>query len=334
MKKNGIIKIGTFVRNDFILVGKIKILSFNSLDLRVIKSLLKDSNFKDISMRSLKNKGGIVTNIHCLKTKNILSIVIFITERRRIKIGDKISGRHGNKGIVSKILPLEDMPYLEDGTIVDILLNPLGIPSRMNLGQIFESILGLLGKNLYEDYQVPLFSGNSESKMLSKFICYKFYELKVKTKKHWLCNPDEIGKSYLFDGRTGNRFKMPVAIGYSYMLKLMHMAEDKVHARSIGPYSSILNQPLKGKSKQGGQRIGEMEVWALEGFGAAYSLQELFTVKSDDLQTRSQILNSILKDKVLPICQFPESFKVLVLELQALCLDFRIYKCSSLSSFF
>nr|YP_009032769.1 RNA polymerase beta subunit [Euglenaformis proxima]AGL12035.1 RNA polymerase beta subunit [Euglenaformis proxima] len=334
LKKNGIIRIGTTVRNDFLLVGKIKILNLKSLNLRVIKSLLKDLNMNDVSLRVLKNNGGVVTDVHCLKTKNLLSIIIFVTEKRRIKIGDKISGRHGNKGIVSKILPLEDMPYLEDGTIVDVLLNPLGIPSRMNLGQIFESMLGLLGKNLCENYQIPLFSGNQEVKLLSRFICYKSYQLKVITNKHWLCNPDDIGKSYLFDGKTGRRFIVPVAIGYSYMLKLMHMGEDKVHARSIGPYSSILNQPLKGKSKQGGQRIGEMEVWALEGFGAAYFLQELFTVKSDDLKTRSQLLNTILKDKVLPVSRFPESFKVLVLELQSLCLDLKLYKYSSYSSFF
>ncbi|MEE1348077.1 MAG: DNA-directed RNA polymerase subunit beta, partial [Bacteroidales bacterium] len=234
---------------------------------------------------------------------------IYIAKKRKIRVGDKMAGRHGNKGIVSNIVRLEDMPFLPDGSPVDIVLNPLGVPSRMNLGQIYETVLGWAGKELGVKFATPVFDGASLDQIT---------EL---TRKAGV--PD-VGKIYLYDGGTGERFHQPATVGVVYMLKLGHMVDDKMHARSIGPYSLITQQPLGGKAQFGGQRFGEMEVWALEGFGAANVLQEILTVKSDDIIGRVKTYEAIVKGENIPEPGIPESFKVLIKELQALSLDVRV----------
>ena len=288
---------------------------------------------QDTSIRLKKNINGTIMKVKVLKRKLLYAITIYISERRRIKIGDKISGRHGNKGIISKILKVEDMPYLQDGTSLEIILNPLGIPSRMNVGQLYECFLGMAGQNLKEKYLITQF-GETNKNQISKIITYnKLYEASKKTKKEWLFFPNHPGKSTVFDGRDGTAFKQPVASGYSYLLKLMHLVDDKLTARRDGPYSLITKQPVKGKAKNGGQRLGEMEVWAIEGYGAAYTLQELLTIKSDDLKNRSKTLEALLAGKEIPKPSVPEAFKTLILELQCLCLDIRIYD-NNIKSFF
>lgn len=218
------------------------------------------------------------------------------------------------------------MPYIQDGTAVDILLNPLGIPSRMNVGQILECLLGLAAMNLKEEYKIIPFEEKPNQDASKQIVYNKLNEAKNKTGKEWIFSPNNPGKSKIFDGRTGNLFNQPVTIGYAYMLKLMHLVEDKINARLTGPYTLILKQPIRGKSKRGGQRFGEMEVWALEGFGSAYTLQELLTIKSDDLTNRSKTLLSIIKGKEIPEPSAPESLKTLILELQCLCLKLEIFK--------
>ena len=234
---------------------------------------------------------------------------VYIAEKRKLAVGDKMAGRHGNKGVVSKVVPMEDMPFLEDGTPVDIVLNPLGVPSRMNLGQIFETTLGWAGHKLGKKYSTPVFDGATMAEIVEEL------------KKAGL---PESGKIHLYDGRTGNRFEQEVTVGMIYMLKLSHLVDDKIHARSIGPYSLITQQPLGGKAQFGGQRFGEMEVWALEAYGAAYTLQEILTVKSDDVTGRSKTYEAIVKGENLPDPGTPESFNVLVRELQGLGLKVRL----------
>jgi DNA-directed RNA polymerase subunit beta len=231
---------------------------------------------------------------------------VYVAKKRKLQVGDKMAGRHGNKGIVSKIVPLEDMPFLPDGTPVDIVLNPLGVPSRMNLGQLFETALGWAGKELGVHFATPIFDGASWDEVGD------YLEKAGLPRK---------GKSVLYDGRTGEPFEHEVTIGIIYMLKLSHLVEDKIHARSIGPYSLITQQPLGGKAQFGGQRLGEMEVWALEAYGAAHTLQEMLTLKSDDVQGRAKMYESIVKGDNMPNPNIPESFNVLVRELQGLCLD-------------
>ncbi len=234
---------------------------------------------------------------------------VYVAEKRKLAVGDKMAGRHGNKGVVSKVVPMEDMPFLDDGTPVDIVLNPLGVPSRMNLGQIFETTLGWAGYKLGKHYATPVFDGARIDDLLN--------EMKE-------AGLNESGKVELFDGRTGQRFDKPVTVGFIYMMKLSHLVDDKIHARSIGPYSLITQQPLGGKAQFGGQRFGEMEVWALEAYGAAYTLQEILTVKSDDVTGRSKTYESIVKGENLPDAGTPESFNVLVRELQGLGLKVRL----------
>ncbi|MBQ7539753.1 MAG: DNA-directed RNA polymerase subunit beta, partial [Bacteroidaceae bacterium] len=231
---------------------------------------------------------------------------VYIAKKRKIRVGDKMAGRHGNKGIVSKIVRAEDMPFLDDGTPVDIVLNPLGVPSRMNLGQIFETVLGWAGKNLDVKFATPIFDGASLDDL-----------------NEW-CDKAGIphfGRTYLYDGGTGERFDQPATVGVIYMLKLGHMVDDKMHARSIGPYSLITQQPLGGKAQFGGQRFGEMEVWALEAFGAAHILQEILTIKSDDVMGRAKAYEAIVKGDPLPTPGIPESLNVLLHELKGLCLS-------------
>ncbi|MEG0036180.1 MAG: DNA-directed RNA polymerase subunit beta, partial [Oscillospiraceae bacterium] len=228
---------------------------------------------------------------------------------RKISVGDKMAGRHGNKGVVSRILPKEDMPYLPDGTPLDIVLNPLGVPSRMNIGQVLEVHLGYAAQALGWKVATPIFNGANEEEIRE-------------TLEYAGLRSD--GKSTLFDGRTGRPFDNPVTVGYVYFLKLHHLVDDKIHARSTGPYSLVTQQPLGGKAQFGGQRFGEMEVWALEAYGAAYTLQEILTVKSDDVTGRVKTYESIVKGHNIPQPGVPESFKVLVKELQSLCLDVRV----------
>jgi DNA-directed RNA polymerase subunit beta len=241
----------------------------------------------------------------------IQKIKVFVAERRRLSVGDKLSGRHGNKGVIARIVPEEDMPFMEDGTPVDIILNPLGVPSRMNLGQILETHLGWAARTLGYKISSPVFEGATVG------------EIKQELKKASL---PEDGKTMLFDGFTGEAFNSRVTVGYSYIMKLSHMVDDKIHARSSGPYSLITQQPLGGKAQFGGQRFGEMEVWALQAYGAAYTLQEILTVKSDDVSGRTHLYESIIKGENPPEPGLPASFNVLIKELQGLCLDIELGK--------
>jgi DNA-directed RNA polymerase subunit beta len=322
---NGIVLPGSWVETGDILVGKItpKGEFDQTPEKRLLRAIFlqKEPDVQDSSLRVPNGVKGRVVEVR--KNKN--TVRIFLAEKRRIQVGDKIAGRHGNKGIVSNILPIEDMPFLQDGTPVDIVLNPLGVPSRMNVGQVFECLLGLAGKYLNQSMKVIPFDEMYGKETSRGLVYQKLYEARQKTKKKWLFEPAFAGKSRLFDGRTGEAFDQPIMAGYPYMLKLVHLVDDKIHARSTGPYSLVTQQPLGGRAKHGGQRLGEMEVWALEGFGAAYLLQELLTVKSDDMQGRNEILHAIIKGTNLPEPGTPESFKVLVSELRSLCLDIRIY---------
>ena len=234
---------------------------------------------------------------------------VYVAKKRKISVGDKMAGRHGNKGIVSRIVRQEDMPFLADGTPVDIVLNPLGVPSRMNLGQIFETVLGWAGRELDVKFATPIFDGAT------------LENLNEWTDKAGL---PRYGKTYLFDGGTGEQFDQPATVGVIYMLKLGHMVEDKMHARSIGPYSLITQQPLGGKAQFGGQRFGEMEVWALEAFGASHILQEIITVKSDDVTGRSKTYEAIVKGEAMPPAGIPESLNVLLHELRGLGLSINL----------
>ena len=238
-------------------------------------------------------------------------VKVFVAMKRKLQVGDKMAGRHGNKGVISRVLPEEDMPYLPDGRPVEIVLNPLGVPSRMNVGQILETHLGWAGRALGLHFATAVFDGASEAHL-----------------KSFLDDAElpASGKSQLHDGMTGEPFEQEVTVGYIYMLKLSHLVDDKIHARSIGPYSLITQQPLGGKAQFGGQRFGEMEVWALEAYGAAYTLQELLTVKSDDVEGRSRVYEALVKGDVPEEPGLPESFNVLVRELQSLCLDVELMK--------
>nr|YP_010020357.1 DNA-directed RNA polymerase subunit beta [Ulva australis]QOK35276.1 DNA-directed RNA polymerase subunit beta [Ulva australis] len=287
----------------------------------IFKIGFKKSNYLLSNLKyDIKNKPN--------KIKKITKVHIYIAQKRKIQVGDKIAGRHGNKGIISNILSSEDMPYLPDGSPLDLVLNPLGVPSRMNVGQIFECLLGLAGTYLGQCYKIQPFDEIYGSEASRSLVYSKLYEARIKTGQYWLFNPNFPGKIRLFDGRTGDCFEQPSTVGKAYILKLIHQVDEKIHARSTGPYSLITQQPLRGRSKQGGQRVGEMEVWALEGFGASYILQELLTIKSDDIEGRNKLTKSILNNKSIK-CGTPESFKVLIRELQALCLDISIYKIAS-----
>ena len=339
---NGIIKLGSWVQEGDILVGKItpikaKQLSGHERLLADILEQKKIATVRDTSLRVPKNVHGRVVHLELLEAENIpLEITfqgpervhIYIAEKRKIQVGDKMSGRHGNKGIVSKIIPQQDMPYLPDGSSVDMVLNPLGVPSRMNVGQIFECLLGLAGKELNEEFKISCFDEMNGPQASRSLTYSKLFQARLKTGKNWLFNPNSPGKIKLFDGRTGECFHQTVTVGQSYMLKLVHLVDEKIHARSTGPYSLVTQQPLRGRSKHGGQRLGEMEVWALEGFGAAYTLQELLTSKSDDIKGRHQVMQAILENKSITLST-PESFKVLLSELQSLCINIGVYSINN-----
>jgi DNA-directed RNA polymerase subunit beta len=273
----------------------------------LIKQLLNNYNIKYKELLGVKNRKEFVAQVGDELPNGIVQMAkVYIAKKRKLKVGDKMAGRHGNKGIVAKIVREEDMPFLADGTPVDIVLNPLGVPSRMNLGQIYETVLGWAGKNLGMTFATPIFDGATIDQINDYLNQAKL---------------PENGSTYLYDGGTGERFDQPATVGYIYMLKLHHMVDDKMHARSIGPYSLITQQPLGGKAQFGGQRFGEMEVWALEAYGVSNILQEILTVKSDDVTGRAKAYESIVKGEVMPTPNVPESFNVLVHELRGLGLE-------------
>jgi DNA-directed RNA polymerase subunit beta len=335
---NGLVYKGAFVESGDILVGKItpKNESEELPEGKLLRAIFGDKTLEvhDSSFRVPKGICGRVIDVlyfskdqgDTIPIGTVSVIRLFIAEIRKIKIGDKISGRHGNKGIISKILPIPDMPFLPDGTLVDVVLNPLGVPSRMNVGQIFECLLGFSGQYLNKRFKILPFDEMYAPEASRILVNNKLKEASELTKKPWLFNAQSPGKLILKDGRTGENFDNPILVGKSYLLKLIHLVDDKMHARSTGPYSLVTQQPLGGKSQQGGQRFGEMEVWALEAYGAAYTLQELLTVKSDDIEGRNEVLNAIIKGKPMPKPGVPESFKVLLRELHALGLNITTYR--------
>jgi len=325
LDEEGIIRIGAEVKPGDIIVGKVtpQVEIKLTPEERLLRSIFgeKAQKVKDNSLRIPPGIEGKVIKVKVFSQDNKDNlppdvkkrIKVYVAVRRKIGVGDKMSGRHGNKGVVSRVLPEEDMPYLPDGTPIEVVLNPLGVPSRMNIGQILEMHLGWIAKTLRVRMICPVFEGPLEKEIR-----------KLLKKAHF----PESGKTILYDGRTGEPFHQPVAVGYVYMMKLIHLAEEKVHARSTGPYALITQQPLGGRSRQGGQRFGEMEVWALEGYGAAYTLQEMLTNKSDDLQGRTKMHEEIVKGENTLNTQTPESFRVLVKELQALGLNLEFWKGS------
>ena len=321
LDNRGIIRIGAQIRAGDILVGKVTPKGETELtaEERLLRAIFgeKAREVRDTSLRVPHGGSGIVVDVKVFTRKNgdelspgVNEVVrVYVAQKRKISQGDKMAGRHGNKGVVSRVLPECDMPFLPDGTPVDIVLNPLGVPSRMNIGQILEVHLGMAAKALGLHFATSAFDGASEKDigdMLEK------------------AGFDRSGKFVLRDGRTGRPFDNPVTVGYMYYLKLMHLVDDKIHARSIGPYSLVTQQPLGGKAQFGGQRFGEMEVWALEAYGASHTLQEMLTVKSDDVVGRVKTYEAIVKGENLPEAGVPEAFKVLMKELQSLCLDIRI----------
>lgn len=342
LNDDGIITVGTFVRPGDILVGKV--IANNTAEQLPESKLLraifgaKAKGVKDNSYRMPEGSSGrvietVTFNRRTKLTYKFEKIYVFIAQIRKIQVGDKIAGRHGNKGIISRILGRSDMPFLPDGTTVDIILNPLGVPSRMNVGQLYECLLGLAGNKLNSRFKILPFDEMYGLEMSRILINKKLREASIKRNESWLFNPYTPGKMVLIDGRTGKEFENPITVGTAYMLKLIHLVADKMHARATGPYSLITQQPLRGKAQHGGQRFGEMEVWALEGFGAAFTLKELLTIKSDDMQGRNETLNAIVKDQPIPKFGIPESFKVLLHELRSIGLDMSTYKIEQFSSY-
>ncbi|MBE7704484.1 MAG: DNA-directed RNA polymerase subunit beta [Cyanobacteria bacterium SIG29] len=337
LDERGIVRIGARVYADDILVGKVtpKGESEHPPEEKLLRAIFaeKARDVKDNSLRVPHGEGGRVVDVkvfdrekgdELLPGANTL-IKVYIAQKRKVSVGDKLAGRHGNKGIVSKVLPKEDMPFLPDGTPVDIVLNPLGVPSRMNVGQTYECLLGLASYLTGDYYEAPSFDemyGENKSEIATK------YELLRGIKESGCDWVGEDGKVTLYDGRTGEPFDRPVSVGITYFLKLVHLVDDKIHARSTGPYSLVTQQPLGGKAQFGGQRFGEMEVWALEAYGAAYTLQEMLTIKSDDVNGRSRAYEAIVKGDNIPRPGIPESFKVLVRELQSIGLDISVSKKS------
>ena len=321
LDENGIIRIGTEIKENDILVGKVtpKGMQELSSEEKLLHAIFgeKTREVRDTSLRVSHGCSGIVHDVQIFTKENsdelpagVSKVVrVYIVKKRKIQVGDKMAGRHGNKGVCSLILPSEDMPYLPDGTPVDIILNPLGVPSRMNLGQILELHLGMAGKKLGVHYATPIFNSATEE------------DIQEQTKEAGL-SPDY--KTWLYDGRTGEKFDKRVAVGVMYMIRLVHMVDDKIHARATGPYSLVTQQPLGGKAQFGGQRFGEMEVWALYAYGAAHILQEVLTIKSDDVVGRVRVYEALVKGKPIPAAGVPESFRVLIKEFQALGLDVQI----------
>jgi DNA-directed RNA polymerase subunit beta len=287
-----------------------------------IEEYTQDSS-KSISITNFSQlKNQKKDHVSSLGNLSFIRIRFIIAIHRRIQIGDKLAGRHGNKGILTQFVPEVEIPYIPNGIPLDLVFNPLGIPSRINVGQMYESIIGLAGFFLGERYFFPSFDERSQLKISSRTIVFeKLREARVKTRYHWLFNPSCPGKIPLFDGRTNEFVNQEVAIGNAYILKLVHIVDEKLHARSTGPYSLITQQPVRGRARNGGQRVGEIEIWALEGFGSAYVLQEILTVKSDDLIGRGPRLSEALFYNRSLVVELPDAFRVLSCELQALCLD-------------
>ena len=321
LDERGIIRVGAEVQAGDILVGKVTPKGETELtaEERLLRAIFgeKAREVRDTSLRAPHGESGIVVDVKVFTRENgdelspgvNMVVRVYIAQKRKISVGDKMAGRHGNKGVVSRILPQEDMPFLEDGRPLDIVLNPLGVPSRMNIGQVLEVHLGFAAKKLGWKVETPVFDGATLDDIKETLVA---------------AGVDEDGKSVVYDGRTGEKFDNRVTVGYMYYLKLHHLVDDKIHARSTGPYSLVTQQPLGGKAQFGGQRFGEMEVWALEAYGAAYTLQEILTVKSDDITGRVKTYEAIVKGHNVPQPGVPESFKVLVKELQSLCLDIQV----------
>jgi DNA-directed RNA polymerase subunit beta len=321
LDERGIIRVGAEVRAGDYLVGKVTPKGETELtaEERLLRAIFgeKAREVRDTSLRVPHGEYGVVVDVKVFTSENsdelsagVNEVVrCYIAQKRKISVGDKMAGRHGNKGVVSRVLPQEDMPYLPDGRPLDIVLNPLGVPSRMNIGQVLEVHLGRAAAELGWKVMTPVFDGANEEDIRA---CLTEAGL------------PEDGKTVLYDGRTGEAFDNRVTVGYMYFLKLHHLVDDKIHARSTGPYSLVTQQPLGGKAQFGGQRFGEMEVWALEAYGAAYTLQEILTVKSDDTVGRVKTFESIVKGLNVPTPGVPESFKVLIKELQSLALDVRV----------
>ena len=315
LDENGIVQIGSEIKAGDVLVGKITPKGEQELssEERLLRAIFgeKAKDVRDTSLRMNNAGGGKVVGVkifsrengHELKAGVIMQVKVFVAQLRKISVGDKLAGRHGNKGVVAKILPIEDMPYMEDGTPVDVVLNPLGVPSRMNIGQLFETHLGMAARALGYKVATPPFNGVPNVKIEDELERAGFAR---------------DGKFQLFDGRTGDAFEERTTVGIMHMIKLHHMVADKIHARSTGPYTMVTQQPLGGKAQNGGQRFGEMEVWALEAYGAAATLQEMITIKSDDVYGRAKAYESIIKDEMIVGPKLPESFNVLVKELQGL----------------
>ena len=323
LDETGVIRIGAHVKPGDILVGKSSPKGETELtaEEKLLRAIFgeKSREVRDVSLRVPHGEEGTIIDVKRYTKQNsdelksgVNEVIrIYIGQKRKITVGDKMAGRHGNKGVISRILPAEDMPYLPDGTPIDIVLNPQGVPSRMNLGQVLEVHLGEVARTLGVKFATPIFDGASGVDIKELF---KISGIR------------EDGKTYIYDGRTGERFDNPVTVGIMYVLKLHHLVDDKIHARSTGSYSLVTKQPLGGKAQFGGQRFGEMEVWALEGYGAAHTLQEMLTVKSDDIKQREKTYLSIVKGENIPKPGIPESFRVLVKELQGLGLNLEMYK--------
>ena len=345
LDENGVIRVGAEVHSGDILVGKVTPKGETELtaEERLLRAIFgeKAREVRDTSLKVPHGEYGIVVDVEVYTRANsdelspgVNKVVrCYIAQKRKISVGDKMAGRHGNKGVVSRILPVEDMPFLPDGTPLDIVLNPLGVPSRMNIGQVLEVHLGYAAKALGWKIMTPVFDGAHEADIFE--LCEKIKEKDDYPDKRDVTGIDfgecfklngisMEGKTRLRDGRTGEMFDNPVTVGYMYYLKLHHLVDDKIHARSTGPYSLVTQQPLGGKAQFGGQRFGEMEVWALEAYGAAYTLQEILTVKSDDVVGRVKTYEAIVKGQNIPTPGIPESFKVLIKELQSLSLDVRV----------
>ena len=366
LDERGIIRIGAEVRSNDILVGKVTPKGETELtaEERLLRAIFgeKAREVRDTSLRVPHGETGIIVDVKIFTRENgddigpgVNQLVrVYIAQKRKISVGDKMAGRHGNKGVVSRVLPVEDMPFLENGRPLDIVLNPLGIPSRMNIGQVLETHLSLAAKALGWKISTPVFDGADEIdimdtlEMANDYVNTDWEEFSEKWKPllqgdiydelyenrdhraEWKgVKLSRDGKVELRDGRTGEPFDNRVTIGFMHYLKLHHLVDDKIHARSTGPYSLVTQQPLGGKAQFGGQRFGEMEVWALEAYGAAYTLQEILTVKSDDIVGRVKTYEAIVKGENIPEPGVPESFKVLLKELQSLALDIRVLRADS-----
>jgi DNA-directed RNA polymerase subunit beta len=333
LDENGIVRVGAMVHPKDILVGKVTPKGDSELtaEEKIMRSIFgeRGRDVKDTSLKVPHGVDGRVIGVHVFEKGDISEldssvnkmVKVYVATRKPLSVGDKVAGRHGNKGCISRIVAKEDMPFLPDGTPVEMVLSPLGVPSRMNIGQVMETQLGWLAKLKNIHVATPVFDGAKEEDI--------FKPLYEERKKYGLTDGDDekypTGKVVLRDGRTGEPFDSPVVVGIMYVMRLIHIAQDKIHARSVGPYSLIHQQPLGGKAQFGGQRFGEMEVWALEAHGASHMLQEMLTIKSDDVEGRNEAYKAIMRGKNIPLPNLPESFKVLVKELQGIALDIRVY---------